>query len=130
MLTLCAFSTLHSPFHSIALLGLLHLLGGAGHRAAADSAAEVSRGRKPHSALCVPAGHIQGALHSQLGIPVLPRGLLQAQLGRLRVRLHPDLSLRRLLLLLFHQVRTLGVGVCRSVCVWVCVCRQLGDANF
>ncbi len=86
------------------VLGVFHLFGGFGHCAPADHPAEIPRGGEPDWALRVLAGHLPRAVHRQLGVPVISRGVLQAQLGGLCVRLCADLSVRGLLLLLLPEV--------------------------
>ena len=47
---------------------------------------EIQGSRESNGALHIATRGLQGAIHHQLGLPLLPRAVLQAQLGGIRLR--------------------------------------------
>lgn len=82
-----------------ALLGLLHLPRATRNRPSADSAAEISRGRKSDWKLCFFLGILPFPVHPELGVPRLPRAILPTQLCGVRVRGSANVPLYRFFLL-------------------------------
>ena len=94
------------PLALVVPVGDFHLPGGSGHRPAAHRTAKIPRGRKPDGSLCFPPRRVPCAVHRELGIPVVPRNILQAQLGGVPLWRHTDVLVRGLLLLLRSEVRS------------------------
>ena len=90
-------------YHYIVLLDFFNLLRIRCHLTPTNDAHQHERSRESHEPIHILAGTVPRIVYPELGVQVVPRDLLQAQLGRLLLRNTPNLLVFRFFLLFFYQ---------------------------